>query len=88
MAVVAVPWFDTHQNSMFDGKIGIFPFIFNEPAKRNSKNRCAGTMETKCIVSINKDETRKMMIEHVLLAIRGKWPRGWVGKTTIDVIIQ
>jgi hypothetical protein len=88
MAVVAVPRFDTNQKCMFNGKIGIFPFIFKEPAKRNSKNLPAGTMSTKCIKSINKDETRKMMIEQVLPAIRAKWPRGWIGKTSTDIIIQ
>ncbi|KAM3301962.1 hypothetical protein P3S67_016464 [Capsicum chacoense] len=45
-----------------------------EPAKRNSKNRTAGTMETKPIQSVTKDITRACLIEKVLPAIRAKWP--------------
>ena len=45
-------------------------------------------MATKVIESINKDETRKMLIDNVLPAIHAKWPRGWPGqngRTTILV---
>lgn len=88
MAAVVVPRFDTGRNCAFDGKIGIFPFIFQEPAKRSSKNRQAGTLETKCITSIDKFETRKMLSEQVLPAIRATWPLAWEGQKTSDVIIQ
>ncbi|XP_057803512.1 uncharacterized protein LOC131018825 [Salvia miltiorrhiza] len=52
---------DTHctcKNSgecLFDGKIGIFPLREQVPAKRNSKNRPVGTMETKPIQSMTKE---------------------------------
>ena len=55
LVAVACPRFDTITNEMFDGKIGIFPFIYTEPTKRNSKNRIAGTLEMKSMVSVNKD---------------------------------
>ncbi|KAF7141606.1 hypothetical protein RHSIM_Rhsim06G0137900 [Rhododendron simsii] len=42
MAAVARPCFDADGNEEFSGKIGIFPFTYKEPAKRNSKNRSAG----------------------------------------------
>ncbi|XP_050217716.1 uncharacterized protein LOC126668569 [Mercurialis annua] len=48
----------TAANEQFSGKIGIFPFVFKEPAKRSSKNRLAGTLETKAIQNINKDVIR------------------------------
>lgn len=76
LCVVARPRFDTLRNTMFEGKIGIFPFITKEPAKRKSKNRPAGTLETKPINPITKDVTRKMMIDKVLPAIESMWPGG------------
>nr|GMD13246.1 Transposase, Tc1-like protein [Ipomoea batatas] len=51
LCVVARPRFDLERNEMFDGKIGMFPFVYKEPAKRRSKNREAGTLETKPIES-------------------------------------
>lgn len=74
MAAVARPRFDENGIELFSGKIGIFSFVVKEPAKRNSKNRTAGTMETKPIQSVTKDITRACLIEKVLPAIRAKWP--------------
>ncbi|XP_050207663.1 uncharacterized protein LOC126657082 [Mercurialis annua] len=54
LAAVARPRIDTNSGQSFDGKIGIWPFMFKEPAKRTSKNRVAGTMETKPILSVTK----------------------------------
>ncbi|XP_019170991.1 PREDICTED: uncharacterized protein LOC109166493 [Ipomoea nil] len=59
---------------MFDGKIGIFSFVYKEAAKRRSKNREAGTLETKPIETVNKEVTKKWLIDYVLPAIRAKWP--------------
>ncbi|GAA0140873.1 hypothetical protein LIER_02143 [Lithospermum erythrorhizon] len=73
-SVVARPCFDTYGNVLFDGKIGVFPFIYKEPAKRNSKNRVAGTLVTKPILSITQDVIRSCLIENVLPAIKEKWP--------------
>ncbi|GAA0145896.1 hypothetical protein LIER_05974 [Lithospermum erythrorhizon] len=42
LTVVARPRFDELGDVLFDGKIGIFPFTFEVPAKRKSKNRAAG----------------------------------------------
>lgn len=75
MAAVARPRWDSNRNEMFDGKIGIWPFVYSENAKRNSKNRAKGTGVTKVVENVNKEETRKMIIENVLPAIRGKFPR-------------
>ncbi|GAA0160366.1 hypothetical protein LIER_16938 [Lithospermum erythrorhizon] len=74
LAAVARPYFDTYVNVLFDGKIGIFPFIYKEPAKRNNKNRVAGTLETRPILSITQDVIRSCLIEKVLPAIKEKWP--------------
>ncbi|XP_074291131.1 uncharacterized protein LOC141617897 [Silene latifolia] len=74
MAAVSRPIYDDDNNLIFDGKIGIFPFTFQEPAKRRSKNRAAGTLETKSIASINKQVIKEMLIEKILPAITSKWP--------------
>ncbi|OMO88972.1 hypothetical protein COLO4_20007 [Corchorus olitorius] len=83
MAAVARPRFVKESNQFFNGKIGIFPFVYQEPAKRNSKNRRVGTLETKPIASITKEVTRKCLIENILPAIREKWPE--YGSKTIYI---
>ncbi|XP_026458696.1 uncharacterized protein LOC113359240 [Papaver somniferum] len=75
LAVVARPRYDSANNEEFSGKIGIFSFTFQEPAQRNSKNRTAGTMETKAILSVTKDVICLCLINKVFPAIRSKWPR-------------
>ncbi|XP_057548303.1 uncharacterized protein LOC130826748 [Amaranthus tricolor] len=47
-----------------------------EPAKRSSKNRKRGELETKPIQSITKEHIRAMLITNVLPTIRAKWPAG------------
>ncbi|XP_074305096.1 uncharacterized protein LOC141640033 [Silene latifolia] len=60
----------------FDGKIGIFPFSCIVPAKRSSKNRSKGTLETKPIDRITRAVIKKCIIEKILPAIKAKWPDG------------
>ncbi|XP_050920259.1 uncharacterized protein LOC127137895 [Lathyrus oleraceus] len=79
------PRFDSQGNEIFSGKIGIFPFVTQEPAKRTSVNRVAGTMETKAITSVNRDVIRSFLIEKVLPAIKEKWPRDDLGTSTIFI---
>ncbi|KAH7837658.1 hypothetical protein Vadar_016387 [Vaccinium darrowii] len=62
LAAVARPRFDANGNEEFSGKIGIFPFTCKEPAKQTSKNRLAGTLETKAVL-VTKDVIRKCLIE-------------------------
>ncbi|XP_042022974.1 uncharacterized protein LOC121770286 [Salvia splendens] len=70
------PLFGVNSEVLFDGKIGIFPFTKQVPAKRSSKNRKAGTLETKPIESITKDVTRDCLINKILPAIIAKWHDG------------
>ncbi|KAL7589894.1 hypothetical protein Lser_V15G40182 [Lactuca serriola] len=84
LAAVARPRFDASGNEVFSGKIGIYPFTRLEPAKRSSKNRVAGTLETKPILSVTKEVTRSWLIEKVLPDIRAKWPRSHVGPIFIQ----
>ncbi|XP_071739090.1 uncharacterized protein [Rutidosis leptorrhynchoides] len=84
LAAVVHPRFDASGNEIFSGKIGIFPFTTLEPAKRSSKNRVAGTLETKPIFSVMKEVTRTWLIEKVLPTIRAKWPQGHTGPIFIQ----
>ena len=61
---------------MFDGKLGIWPFVYQEAAKRSSKNRPRGTIVTKNIESVNKTEYVKALVEKIIPAIKQKWPKG------------
>lgn len=56
-------------------KIGIKPFTYTEPIKGISKHRLKGTLVIKIVEVINKEEVREMIIEMVILAIRGKFPK-------------
>ncbi|XP_022041966.1 uncharacterized protein LOC110944619 [Helianthus annuus] len=84
LAAVARPRFDTLGNEIFSGKVGIFPFTKLEPAKRSSKNRVTGNMETKPILSVTKEVTRSWLIDKVLPAIRDKWPQDHTGPIFIQ----
>ncbi|OMO77902.1 hypothetical protein COLO4_24961 [Corchorus olitorius] len=75
LAAVARPRFDTAGNVLFSGKIGVFPLVTKEPAKRSSVNRHAGTLETKPITTVNKDVMKTFLINKVIPTIREKWPR-------------
>ena len=75
MAAVARPRYGYNKKALFDGKIGIWPFVCKGPAKGNdSKNRAKGTIVTKNIQSINKEETRKMIMDKVIPVMEEKWP--------------
>ena len=75
MAAVAKPRYDPNRKTMFNGKIGIWPFVTHELAKRNIKNGIKGTLATKGIPNINRHETRKMLVENIIPAIKKKWAK-------------
>jgi hypothetical protein len=60
---------------IFDGKIGCFPLVTYERAKRSSVNQQSGTREVKPIAHLTRDIIKDFVIESVLPAIRAKWPR-------------
>ncbi|XP_057811364.1 uncharacterized protein LOC131025581 [Salvia miltiorrhiza] len=68
------PIFGDNGEVLFDGKIGIFHFTKQVPAKRSSKNRVAGTLETKPIESITKEVYKECVINKMIPAIISKWP--------------
>jgi len=80
LCALARPRMDNEGNCIFDGKIGCFPLVTYEPARRSSKNRVVGTLQMKPITSVTKDVMRAFIIDKVIPAIRAKWPSEDVGK--------
>ena len=79
LVAIARPRFDAQGNGLFSIKISVFPFVAQEPAKRNSVNRVAGTLETTPLTSVRREVMRSYLIENVLPAIKAKWPREDLG---------
>ena len=75
LAAVSRPQWDKNKRSKFNGKIGIWPLVTKEKAKRKSRNRDAGTLISKPLTSIDKNTMRKYLIEKVLPAIKENFPR-------------
>ena len=73
LAAVARPRYDEDGECTFDGKIGMWPFVERVAAGRSSVNRPAGTIVTTPI-SCTRRVYRQMIIDHVLPAIKLKWP--------------
>jgi hypothetical protein len=73
LCATARPRFMPNGECYFDGKIRIWPFVEVVYAQRRSRNRAAGTLETKP-VTCDKETYLEMMKDEVLPAIRQKWP--------------
>ncbi|VFQ97115.1 unnamed protein product [Cuscuta campestris] len=52
---------------LWDGKIGIFPFVETVAAKRKSKNREAGVLEVKQLLSVTKEVTKDMLVNQEVM---------------------
>ena len=65
MCAVCRPMYNPDGSLLFDGKIGIFPFTQQVPAQRNSKNRPAGTMQTKPLESITQAVIKDCLVYQV-----------------------
>ena len=72
LAAVARPIYDVDGECVFDGKIGIFPFIEQAPAQRASRLRPRGTIITRP-VPVNKERYRDFLMNKVVPAIKVKW---------------
>jgi hypothetical protein len=73
LCAIARPRFNAASDCIFDGKIGMWPFVEQTVAQRRSVNRNRGNPVTK-VVNCNRDTYRKFLIEKVIPAIRMKWP--------------
>ncbi|KAF0715607.1 Aste57867_3297 [Aphanomyces stellatus] len=74
LSAVARPRYDANAKRVFDGKIGIWPFVEESPAARTTKNRQKGAMVTK-YVSVDLEIYSDMIINQVILAFTLKIPR-------------
>ena len=74
LGAVARPKWNQHGQCIFDGKIGIFPFVNRVAAQRNSINRPRGSIEIKPTESVTQEVYRTMLIEQLIPAIVRKWP--------------
>ena len=83
----ARPRHDPNTNTLWDGKLGIWPIGEWVPAAINSCNRPAGTMEWKD-KAVTKDVYRHMLLYHVVAAIQSKWPRGQWENPNFTIRIQ
>ncbi|DAZ94058.1 TPA: hypothetical protein N0F65_004325 [Lagenidium giganteum] len=66
--------YDHHKKSVFNGKLGIWPFVEEYTAKRASKNHKKGDVYLKNVESVDRDRYRDYLLEHVIPAIKEKWP--------------
>ncbi|KAG2783446.1 hypothetical protein Pcac1_g6612 [Phytophthora cactorum] len=73
LTAVARPRCDLATGIQFDGKLGIWPFVEQRAAIRDSERRPAGTIETKSI-NVTKVTYRKMLLDKLLPAISQRWP--------------
>lgn len=78
LTAVARPRKNPITGEWWDGKIGTWFFVEKIPAARSSKNRPAGTMETKCVM-VTKPVTVQMYLDNLLPAIEECWP-SWSSK--------
>ena len=70
----ARPRFHPETNEcIFDGKIGIWPFVEKVPAQRGSINRPRGTLETKSVI-VTREVYLEMLINELIPAILTKFP--------------
>ena len=82
MSVVARSKYDANGVCIFDGKIDIFPFTFDEQTPRACKNRAKGVIEVKPSESITKFVIKQCIPKKLshLLKLSGHW-------TVIDLLL-
>jgi hypothetical protein len=73
LAAVTRPRFDSNGICTFDGKIGMWAFTEQAPAQRNSRNRPAGTLVTRCI-NVTAEIYHQFFLDKVIPAIKNKMP--------------
>jgi hypothetical protein len=83
LGAVARPMYNNDGDCIFDGKIGMFPFIERVAAQRSSALRPRGTIITKPL-SVNKERYRDFLVNKVVPAIKAKW----AGRANRNITIQ
>lgn len=83
LAAMARPRFDREGKETFSGKIGVFPFITMQLAKRWSRNRAAGTLELKAMTSIKREDIKELLIKKVIPSIVKNGHKRILGKLSL-----
>ncbi|TBU00910.1 hypothetical protein CWI39_1540p0010 [Hamiltosporidium magnivora] len=86
MAAVARPRYDAHRNLYFDGKIGIWQFVYKEPAQRNSKNMAKGTIITKNMESVTAVHCKNMMIDNKTIYVQQDNAKPYFSDNDADIV--
>ncbi|ETV78282.1 hypothetical protein H257_07874 [Aphanomyces astaci] len=73
LTAVARPRYDARNKRMWDGRIGMRPFVKTRPALRSSKNRKRGDDVTEPF-TVTRDVYPSFLIDKVIPAVRSKWP--------------
>jgi hypothetical protein len=84
LTAMARPQKNPETGEWWDGKIGTWFFVRQEPAQRSLKNRPAGTLEMKSY-KVNRKETITMYLNNLLPAIVEKWPTWETKKIRIQL---
>jgi len=91
LTAVARPRYGDGGVVTFDGKIGIWAFVKETPATKNSRNRDKGTLELKSM-KVTRDVMRDYLIEKVILLfkvhglMKMKEEQSTFSKTTQDLM--
>ena len=81
LTAVARPRQSPMNGEWWDRKTGNWFFVEQVPAKRTSKNRPVGTLETKSF-KVGKKESIEMYLDNLLPGIILKWPEWWPKSTS------
>ncbi|XP_021735669.1 uncharacterized protein LOC110702271 [Chenopodium quinoa] len=84
MGMIGKPLYDEDGTLLHSGKYGLFPFVKYERAKKKSKNREAGTLETKVIQNVNREAIRDMIMNKIIPTIHAQWPQ----QLSKNIVIQ
>ncbi|XP_021773496.1 uncharacterized protein LOC110737441 [Chenopodium quinoa] len=84
MAMIGKPQHNRNEEMIHDGKYGIFGFVYEQRAKKSSKNKAAGTMELKALQSVTKDVIKDMLVNKLIPTIIQNWP----AHLSKDIVIQ
>ena len=83
----ARPRFDPHRNSVWDGKLGMWPIGEWVRAARGSVHRPAGTLCWKC-KTVDQQVYRDLLLQKVVPAIMERWPRRDLNNNRVVIRIQ
>lgn len=73
LVAVARPRLDSHRKTLFDGRVGCWPFVKCVPAKKTSKYMRSGTVVTSSL-SARSAVYERFQLDNLLPEFITKWP--------------